>query len=61
MSIPGPQTPAPESDEDFENCKGRCGYTQWCRACREERTKLLDEDERKEAKRVDDQYAENAG
>jgi hypothetical protein len=57
----GPQAPAPESDEDFENCKGRCGYTQWCRACMEERKALFDEAERKEANHVDDQYAENTG
>ena len=51
------QTPASESDGDFENCKGQCGYTIWCRACREERKKLLDEAERKEADHVDEQYA----
>jgi len=53
----GPQGPAPESDEDFENCKGQCGYTIWCRACMEERKKLIDEAERKEADHVDEQYA----
>jgi hypothetical protein len=57
MIATGPQAPAPESDKDFENCKGRCGYTQWCRACMEERKILLDEAERKEANHVDDQYA----
>ena len=53
----GPQTPALASDDDFENCKGQCGYTRWCRACMEERKTLLDETERKEADHVDDQYA----
>jgi len=52
-----PQAPAPAYDDDFENCKGQCGYTQWCRACMEERKKLLNEAERKEADHVDDQYA----
>lgn len=51
------KTLAMASDEDFENCKGQCGYTIWCRACMEERKKLLDEVERKEADHVDDQYA----
>jgi hypothetical protein len=40
--------PDPGSDEDFENCKGQCGYTIWCRACMEERNKLLREAEQKE-------------
>ena len=22
-----------EGSEDFENCKGQCGYTIWCREC----------------------------
>ena len=47
--------PAPAKD-DFENCKGQCGYTQWCRACMEEKKKLLDEMERKEAERARDAY-----
>jgi hypothetical protein len=53
----GPQAPVPACDDDFENCKGQCGYTQWCRACMEERNKLLDEAQRKEANDADDQYA----
>ena len=52
-----PQAPAPESDEDFENCKGRCGYTQWCRACMEERKELLREAEEKEKDHADERYA----
>ncbi len=56
-SEPGPQAPAPAFDEDFENCKGQCGYTQWCRACMEERKKLLREAEQKEADHVNEQYA----
>lgn len=30
----------PEGDEDFQNCKGQCGYTEWCRQCIEERKEL---------------------
>ncbi len=26
-------------DIDFENCKGKCGYTPWCKSC--EKTVLL--------------------
>lgn len=47
----GLQAPIPASD--FENCKGRCGYTQWCRACMEERKKMLDEAEQREVDHVD--------
>ena len=32
-------------DDDFENCKGACGYTIWCRACMEARK----EEERRRA------------
>jgi hypothetical protein len=49
-----PDAPA---GNDFENCKGQCGYTIWCRACMEERKKLLDEIERKEAAHADERYA----
>jgi hypothetical protein len=52
-----PGAPAPASDEDFENCKGQCGYTIWCRACMEERKRMIDELERKEADHVDEKYA----
>jgi hypothetical protein len=38
---------SPASDEDFENCKGQCGYTPWCRACQEELKKKIHEAERK--------------
>ncbi|MCK9230656.1 MAG: DUF4185 domain-containing protein [Syntrophales bacterium] len=30
----------PEVDEDFQNCKGQCGYTEWCRRCMEERKEI---------------------
>ncbi len=51
------RTPDSGSDEDFENCKGQCGYTIWCRACMEERKKLQREAERKEKDHADKQYA----
>jgi hypothetical protein len=50
MSMPpdkGIQAPDPASVDDFENCKGQCGYTIWCRACMEETKKLLHEAEQK--------------
>jgi hypothetical protein len=52
-----PQAPAPESDGDFENCKGQCGYTTWCRTCMEERKKLQIEAEQKENDHADERYA----
>jgi hypothetical protein len=24
----------PDRDDDWENCKGQCGYTPWCRDCK---------------------------
>lgn len=53
----GPQAPTPESGEDFENCKGQCGYTIWCGACMEERKKLQREAEQKERDHADERYA----
>jgi len=29
--------PEGNPDIDFDNCKGQCGYTRWCKACMEER------------------------
>jgi len=30
--------PLPDkADQDFEDCRGQCGYTPWCRACKESR------------------------
>ena len=52
----GPQTPRTESDEDFENCKGQCGYTIWCRACMEETRKRIREAELKEKFHAGKQY-----
>lgn len=26
-----------DSNDDFDNCKGQCGYTPWCKACMESR------------------------
>ena len=47
------QTPDTDSDQDFENCKGRCGYTPWCRACREEREQMEKNAVQKEDHHVD--------
>ncbi|MBA4396067.1 MAG: hypothetical protein C0394_01560 [Syntrophus sp. (in: bacteria)] len=43
----GPQAPTLASDADFENCKGQCGATPWCRACQEELKKMIHEADRK--------------
>jgi len=32
-----------EPDEVWENCKGQCGYTPWCRECMLEKEKLQKE------------------
>jgi len=33
----------PMPDEPWENCKGQCGTTPWCRDCMLEKEKLLQE------------------
>jgi hypothetical protein len=30
-------------DDLWDNCKGQCGYTHWCRDCLLEKEKLLEE------------------
>ena len=34
-----------KEEDDFENCKGQCGYTVWCRECMANRKKELAEAE----------------
>jgi hypothetical protein len=34
----------PIPDEVWENCKGQCGTTPWCRDCMLEKEKLLEEE-----------------
>jgi hypothetical protein len=34
-----------KEEDDFENCKGQCGYTIWCRECMANRKKELSEAE----------------
>ena len=53
----GPRAPALATDEDFENCKGQCGYTPWCRACKEEIKKMLSEAERKKMEEREESFA----
>ena len=36
---------AEEESDDFENCKGRCGYTIWCRECMASRERQMSEAE----------------
>ncbi|HOD34515.1 MAG TPA: hypothetical protein PLR20_01025 [Syntrophales bacterium] len=26
-----------DNSDDFDNCKGQCGFTPWCKACMESR------------------------
>jgi hypothetical protein len=33
----------PVTDDLWENCKGQCGTTPWCRDCMLEKEKLLEE------------------
>jgi hypothetical protein len=33
----------PVQDDLWENCKGQCGFTPWCRECTLVREKLLEE------------------
>ncbi|NPU83193.1 MAG: hypothetical protein HPY65_01800 [Syntrophaceae bacterium] len=55
MDTPDPDKPvappepaaAPEPEDDFWNCKGRCGYTRWCAACMAERKEKELEEERR--------------
>jgi hypothetical protein len=44
------QSPVSEQEENamvtddlWENCKGQCGTTHWCRDCMREKEKLLEE------------------
>jgi hypothetical protein len=53
-----PHTPKRRSDEDYENCKGQCGYTVWCRACMEETKKLIREAELREIERRENDHAD---
>ncbi len=38
------ETGKPDVPDDlWENCKGQCGYTPWCKDCRLQKEKLLEE------------------
>lgn len=45
-----------DSMDDWENCKGHCGYTQFCRQCMKERDKLIREKKLAERKRMEELY-----
>jgi hypothetical protein len=45
-----------DSIGDWENCKGQCGYTQFCRQCMQERDRLIREKEQAERKRMEELY-----
>jgi hypothetical protein len=45
-----------DSRGDWENCKGQCGYTLFCRQCMQERDRLIREKEQAERKRMEESY-----
>ncbi len=46
-------------DDDFENCKGRCGYTIWCRECMKARDEAIRAQEEAEFRKKQEMEAEN--
>jgi hypothetical protein len=44
-----------DSMDDWENCKGQCGHTRFCRQCMEERDRLIREQKQATQKRVEDE------
>jgi hypothetical protein len=45
-----------DSMTDWENCKGQCGYTRFCRQCMQERDRLIREKKQSERKRTEEFY-----
>ena len=45
-----------DSMGDWENCKGQCGYTRFCRQCMQERDRLIREKEQAERKCTEELY-----
>ena len=45
---------------DWENCKGLCGYTRFCRQCMQERDRLIREKKQAERKRMEELCAARA-
>jgi len=41
---------------DWENCKGQCGYTRFCRQCMKERDRLIREKEQAKRKSMEELY-----
>jgi hypothetical protein len=44
-----------DSMDDWENCKGQCGYTRFCHQCMQERDRLIREKEQAERKRREEE------
>jgi hypothetical protein len=42
--------------DDWENCKGQCGYTRSCRQCMQECDRLIREKKQAERKRMEELY-----
>jgi hypothetical protein len=43
-----------DSIEDWENCKGQCGHTRFCRQCMQERDRLIREKKQAKRKRMEE-------
>jgi hypothetical protein len=45
---------AKDSIDDWENCKGQCGHTRFCRHCMQERDRLIREKNQAKRKRMEE-------
>jgi hypothetical protein len=43
-----------DSMGDWENCKGQCGYTRFCRQCMQDRDRLIREKKQAEQRRTEE-------
>jgi hypothetical protein len=43
-----------DSLNDWENCKGQCGHTRFCRQCMQERDRLIREKKQAKRKRMEE-------
>jgi len=44
-----------DSMDDWENCRGQCGYTRFCNQCMQERDRLIREKKLAERKRGEEE------
>jgi hypothetical protein len=45
-----------DSIDEWENCKGQCGHTRFCRQCMQERNTLVRQKKQAERKRMEELY-----